>query len=146
MTRTIENINPIEAAEQLKADPSTVIIDVRSRVEYEFVGHPINAVHIAWKEFPQWQVNENFCTEVGAALAARNAEHGAADKSDDKSTPLLMICRSGARSAEAGKRLLEDGYQNVTNIAEGFEGDKDDNNHRGKVNGWRFHGLPWEQG
>ena len=56
-----------------------------------------------------------------------------------------MLCRSGVRSLAAGKKLAEHGYTDVTNIAEGFEGDKDAHNHRGHVNGWRYHGLPWEQ-
>ena len=56
-----------------------------------------------------------------------------------------MLCRSGARSATAGEMLVNNGYTNVYNVLEGFEGDKDENGHRSTINGWRFHGLPWEQ-
>ena len=137
MSHEISEINPLEAAERCRQNSDAVIIDVRSRVEYEFVGHPIGAVHVPWKEFPHWDENSEFCQLVDTALG---------DSEGDKfERPLLMLCRSGARSLAAGKKLAEHGYTNVTNIAEGFEGDKDDANHRGNINGWRFHQLPWEQ-
>jgi rhodanese-related sulfurtransferase len=41
--------------------------------------------------------------------------------------------------------LQEAGYLNLTNIEEGFEGGIDDSKHRSTINGWRFHGLPWQQ-
>lgn len=125
------------AAKRCNEDPNAVIIDVRSRVEHEFVGHPTGAIHIPWKEFPDWEENEHFCALVDEALSARAGER--------MNTPLLMLCRSGARSLAAAKNLMAHGYQDVTNIAEGFEGDKDENDHRGNINGWRFHGLDWEQ-
>ena len=56
-----------------------------------------------------------------------------------------MICRSGNRSEKAGIQLLEAGLSNIHHISDGFEGDRDDNNHRGTLNGWRYYGLPWEQ-
>ena len=58
---------------------------------------------------------------------------------------ILTICRSGKRSMLAAQLLEAQGYKHTANIAEGFEGDLDENHHRGNVNGWRFHGLPWEQ-
>jgi rhodanese-related sulfurtransferase len=56
-----------------------------------------------------------------------------------------MLCRSGARSALAAEMLIKEGYTNVYNILDGFEGDKDESGHRNTINGWRFHDLPWEQ-
>ena len=138
MSDEIPEINPKQAAQRCRDDQAAVIIDVRSKVEYEFVGHPIGAIHIAWKEFPDWEENPNFCAQVDAALESDG------DARFDR--PLLMLCRSGARSMAAGKKLAAHGYTNVANIAEGFEGDKDAANHRGNINGWRFHRLPWEQG
>ena len=58
---------------------------------------------------------------------------------------MVLICRSGVRSLEAGKALVEAGINDVYNVAEGFEGQLDDKHHRSSVGGWRFHGLPWEQ-
>ena len=47
---------------------------------------------------------------------------------------------------DAALKLEAAGYTTLFNIDEGFEGDKDEDNHRSKVNGWKFHGLPWRQG
>ena len=138
MAEDFPEINPPGAEQRLREDKHTVIIDVRSRVEYEFVGHPIDAIHVPWKEFPSWAENPNFCHEVDNAL-------GRQDGASVFDRPLLILCRSGVRSLAAGKKLLAHGYTNVTSVAEGFEGDKDDNEHRGNINGWRYHGLPWEQ-
>ncbi len=63
----------------------------------------------------------------------------------DKSVPVLLLCRTGVRSVEAGKALEAAGYQHLINIVEGFEGQLDADKHRGNIDGWRFHGLPWEQ-
>jgi rhodanese-related sulfurtransferase len=47
---------------------------------------------------------------------------------------------------DAALKLKEAGYRSLFNVDEGFEGDKDEHNHRSQVNGWKFHGLPWRQG
>lgn len=134
----IKQVDPLQAQEILQQNPYARLFDVRSKVEFDYVGHPLGAIHVPWKEFPQWQENTKFVESVTQALT----NDGAAD--NDR--PLLMICRSGARSLQAGERLMEHGYTDVYNVEEGFEGDKDDHQHRGNINGWRFHGLAWEQG
>jgi len=55
------------------------------------------------------------------------------------------LCRSGIRSIAAAQRATELGLQ-AYNILEGFEGDPDADGQRGHRGGWRFHGLPWQQG
>lgn len=137
MANPIEDVSAKDAAAIIENESSAVIIDVRSKVEFDYVGHPVGAIHVAWKEYPSWQENAEFCAQVDAALASLG------DNAQQRT--LLMICRSGARSRAAGEKLLEHGYKNVVNIAEGFEGDKDQNNHRGNLGGWRHYGLPWEQ-
>jgi rhodanese-related sulfurtransferase len=59
--------------------------------------------------------------------------------------PVVLICRSGIRSRDAGEALEAAGFINVINVSEGFEGPLDDHYHRGTLGGWRFHGLPWQQ-
>ena len=59
--------------------------------------------------------------------------------------PVLLICRSGQRSVDAGEALEAAGFASVINVTEGFEGPLDDNYHRGTLGGWRCHGLPWQQ-
>ena len=57
----------------------------------------------------------------------------------------LLICRSGARSAAAASALTAAGYENCWNVAQGFEGDRDGEGHRGTVGGWKAVGPPWVQ-
>jgi rhodanese-related sulfurtransferase len=59
--------------------------------------------------------------------------------------PIVLICRSGNRSMDAGAALEEAGFTKVYNVLHGFEGDLDENHHRNSSNGWRFDELPWEQ-
>jgi len=136
----IKEIRPKEAYEILKQQKNAVLIDVRSSMEYEFVGHPLNAVPIPVKEWPDWTTEPNFVKKVRSALGLHLSEN---DERLD--VPLFMLCRSGARSAFAAEMLINDGFTNVYNVFEGFEGDKDEHGHRNTMNGWRFHHLPWEQ-
>ena len=133
----IKRVTPPEAWRVLNTDPQAVLLDVRSKVEYDYVGHPASALNIMWKDYPEWQENAGFVAEVKAALAVRGG--------DNLARPILAICRSGARSLAAAKALAAAGYTNLTNVEEGFEGDKDAMGHRCTVSGWRYHQLPWEQ-
>jgi rhodanese-related sulfurtransferase len=132
---TVKTLSPTEAYKLLQEHPNALFVDVRSNMEYLFVGHPVGAIHIPWIDEPDWSVNPHFVTQVRQAILG--GATGAA--------PVLLICRSGVRSLEAGKALVEAGIAEVYNIAEGFEGALDDHHHRSTVGGWRFHGLPWEQ-
>jgi len=128
----IEDLDPQQAWDLLQQNTDAVLVDVRTKIEYAFVGHPIGAVHIPWKEAPDWQLNPKFVAEVKKAVS-------------DTDAPVLLLCRSGQRSLDAAKALEQAGYQLLINIVGGFEGPLDDNNHRGNLGGWRFYGLPWEQ-
>lgn len=133
----IKRITPTAAWQLLKSDPRALLLDVRSKLEYDYIGHPAGALNVRWKEYPDWAENPHFVAQVQAALAA----HGG----DDPARPILAICRSGVRSLAAAKTLAAAGYTNLTNVEEGFEGDKDALGHRCSVSGWRYHQLPWEQ-
>ncbi len=128
----IENLNPQQAWDLLHENSKAVLIDVRTKIEHAFIGHPLGAIHIAWKEAPDWQINPAFVAEVIQAVP-------------DRASPILLLCRSGQRSLEAAKTLEDAGYQQLINIDGGFEGALDSNNHRGNLGGWRFFGLPWQQ-
>lgn len=129
----IKSISPTQAHEILNSDPEAVLIDTRTLIEFSFVGHPIGAIHIPLKRPPNWNNLPDFIEKVEKHIPS-------------KSTPIILMCRSGARSMDAAKLLEEAGYQSLFNMDEGFEGDKDESNHRGTLGGWRFHKLPWEQG
>jgi len=136
----IEDLTPPRAWSRLNEDEDAVLLDVRSKVEHDFVGHPPEAVLVPWKDPPDGEVDPDFVAKAVAALKQhRQGKDPAADLT------VLTLCRSGARSKAAGEALLAGGFKKVFNVAEGFEGDKDENKHRGNLNGWRFHNLPWEQ-
>ena len=128
----IENLNPQQAWELLQQNTKAVLVDVRSKIEHAFVGHPPGAVHIPWKEAPDWQVNPKFVAEVERVVP-------------DKNAPVLLLCRSGQRSLDAASALEAAGFKRLVNIVDGFEGPLDQHKHRGNLGGWRFSGLPWEQ-
>jgi rhodanese-related sulfurtransferase len=134
----IKEISALEAWQLCQQEARTLFIDVRSSMEYLFVGHPKGVLHIPWIDEPDWIINENFVTDV-----RKLALGGLNDSADD--VPIILICRSGNRSDEAGKALVKAGMRNVYNIDEGFEGKLDEDHHRSSTGGWRFHGLPWEQ-
>jgi len=124
----------------LQSDNRAMLVDIRSTMEYLFVGHPKGAIHVPWIDEPDWTVNPNFVSDV------RKVMLGGATRHDDiDAAPLILICRSGKRSIDAGKALLEGGFNKVYMVDEGFEGELDEDRRRGTLGGWRFHGLPWEQ-
>lgn len=133
-------LTPQQGWQMIQDDPRTLLVDIRSSMEFLFVGHPVGAVHIPWIDEPDWTENPHFVTDIRKLILG-----GAVCTSEEACAAVVLICRSGKRSLEAGKALFEAGFQRVFHIAEGFEGELDDQHHRSSVGGWRFHGLPWEQ-
>ena len=126
----LKRINPQEAYEIVQKGEA-VFIDIRSEMEHFFVGHPANVINIPWQDAPDFEENPDFVKEVGHVAK--------------KDQSIILICRSGHRTIDAGNKLLEAGFSDVASIDEGFEGDRDESYHRSSVNGWRFRGLPWVQ-
>jgi rhodanese-related sulfurtransferase len=133
-------LTPKEAYDLLEHNPRAILVDVRSTMEYLFVGHPVGAIHVSWIDEPDWTVNPHFVTEVRKLLLG-----GAVCEEEGECAPVVLICRSGKRSREAGRALMQAGLKKVYNVTEGFEGDLDEQHHRSTAGGWRFRGLPWEQ-
>ena len=128
------DVLPSEAYERLQADPSAYLIDVRTAPEWAFVGIPAvdRLIRLSWQVYPDMAQNQGFVAEIeGAGI--------------DKDAQLFLICRSGQRSASAASALTQAGFANCYNVAEGFEGDKNADGHRGSVGGWKHAGLPWVQ-
>ena len=107
-----------------------VMVDVRTDAERAWVGAVPQAHALAWKQWPGMAMNPDFDAGI-QALGAGGQK-------------LVLLCRSGVRSVAAAKRATELGLQ-AYNILQGFEGDPDAQGQRGKLGGWRFHGLPWSQ-
>ena len=132
-------VSATEAWQRLKSDPKAQLLDVRTMAEWNFVGLPdLSAlgrqVHcIEWQGFPTGARNPAFVAEASQALG-------------DKDVPVLVMCRSGARSRAAAIALPQAGYRQAINIGDGFEGDMDEDGHRGNRNGWKQADLPWRQG
>jgi len=128
----IENLNPQQTWNLWQEHSNALLVDVRTKMEHVFVGHPPGAIHIAWKEAPDWQINPHFVSDV--------EKHQL-----DKTAPVLLLCRSGQRSLEAAMALQAAGFTHLVNIVDGFEGPLDQQQHRGQIAGWRYDGLPWRQ-
>ena len=131
------NLLPKMAIERLQNNPQALFVDVRSKAEYKYVGYPENSILIPWIDDPDWEPNpEAFSDAVMQELDGRE------NLSD---TEIILICRSGFRSNEALKCLENKGFTQVSHVASGFEGDLDENDHRGNLNGWRHDGMSWSQ-
>ena len=131
------NLLPKMAVERMNDNPEAVLIDVRTRAEHKYVGFPDNSILIPWFDEPDLESDpDTFYESVLDALSDRN---------DAMGTELILICRSGFRSNEALKCLQSKGFTCVSHVASGFEGDLDENDHRGNLNGWRNDGMPWSQ-
>ncbi|GAA5786738.1 rhodanese [Chitiniphilus shinanonensis] len=125
-------VTPAEAYQLARTLPTTRIVDVRTAAEWQFVGVVPGAELIEWKRFPEMSLNPDFLTQLKTKV--------------DTQDVVLFLCRSGARSHDAAELAATHGYSEAYNILEGFEGDKDEGQHRNSVNGWRAAGLPWVQG
>ena len=121
----------VQLAAQWVESGDAVLVDVRTDAEREWVGFVPGAVALAWKHWPAMALNPAFDEGLKTAVPAGKK--------------VVFLCRSGVRSIAAAKRAAQTGFE-AYNILEGFEGDADEQNQRGKKGGWRFHGLPWRQG
>lgn len=107
------------------------LVDVRSAEERKFVGHVPNTLHVAWQTGSALIKNPRFLRELENKVSKERA--------------VLLLCRSGKRSALAAEAATAAGFNLVFNVLEGFEGDIDNNQQRGGNGGWRQKGLPWVQ-
>ena len=123
-------LTPAEAW-QLQSAGIATIVDVRTYAEWEFVGRVPDSLLIEWRRLGEQQPDAAFLKNLRGSVDADEA--------------VLFLCRSGVRSHHAAQTAAQAGFERAYNVLEGFEGDLDDNRHRGRTGGWRFHGLPWIQ-
>ena len=132
------DVPPAEAWALLAGDPASVLIDVRSLPEWQFVGVPDlsglgkRPVLVGWHLYPAMNENPGFYDELRR-------------KGVEPHMPALFLCRSGGRSRAAAMAMAAMGYARCYNVAGGFEGPPDTGRHRGTVGGWKVAGLPWIQ-
>jgi rhodanese-related sulfurtransferase len=122
-------LSPAEAHELMKAGAK--LVDVRTKPELQYVGKIPGSIAVEWQTYPGNRENPEFLGELAALVA--------------KDQPVMFICRSGARSHSAAQAATRAGWREAYNVLEGFEGDKDAEQHRSSVGGWRKAGLPWTQ-
>lgn len=144
-------MTPAEAAEHVeKEGANSLFIDVRTRAEVNFLGIPAMAdANIPYMKLNEWyawdekkndfkmEVNSEFQSEIERRLTAKGLT---------KNDTVILICRSGSRSAKAADLLAGLGYTKVYSIAEGYEGDTaKEGSQKGQrvVNGWKNSGLAW---
>lgn len=132
------DIAPTEAWRILQEEPRSMLIDVRTPAEWNYVGVPdLSALgkkplFVPWLHFPSMELNTAFAAHVESAGL-------------DPAAPVLFLCRSGVRSKAAAIAMTARGFKSCYNIASGFEGDVDRQRHRGSVGGWKAEGLAWVQ-
>jgi rhodanese-related sulfurtransferase len=132
------DVTPATAWKILQDNKDAVLVDVRTRAEWSYVGLPDlepvarKPALLEWQVFPSMQLNADFVATLSGAVA-------------DKATPLLFLCRSGVRSAAAAKAMTAAGYGTCLNVVDGFEGPLDARGKRGSAGGWKAAGLPWRQ-
>ena len=133
-----------------KLGAKAFFVDVRTRYEVSYVGMPTVAdANIAYVEHPDdapWddkagrfklEVNSDFGAELARRLAAKGL---------GKDDTVIVMCRSGDRSARAANLLAQLGYANVYSVVDGFEGDvaaSGPKQGQRVVNGWKNADLPW---
>jgi len=129
------DLTPTEAYELLQRDPDAVLVDVRTKAEWSYVGTPVapgrDVVLVEWQTFPAGTPNTRFLEQLEAAGVRR-------------AVPIAFICRSGVRSLSAARAATAAGFGPAYNVSDGFEGPLDPQGHRG-VRGWKASGLPWRQ-
>ena len=124
------SVSPVEAW-RLVESGRAVLVDVRSAEERKFVGYVPESIHVAWATGTSLTRNPRFLRELEARVP--------------KDAVVLLLCRSGKRSALAAEAAARIGFTGAFNVSEGFEGDLDDRHQRGQRGGWRVHGLKWVQ-
>ena len=126
----------------LKDNSSSVLVDVRTKAEWTYVGAPdLQAagkapLFLEWQTYPSMAVDAGFTARLEELLGSAGVERGA---------PLMFLCRSGARSRQAAIAMTAAGWAPCFNVSDGFEGPLDGSRRRGGVSGWKAGGLPWAQ-
>lgn len=131
----IPEIKPKEAWDLLKKDGQALLIDVRTPEEWEQVGYPElsslgkEVIKISLQD-RMGNRNVNFIRELKKTVTQLDR-------------PLLFLCFMGGRSRIAAILAKDEGYKNVYNIKEGFEGPANVNGVRGTIAGWLADNLPF---
>jgi rhodanese-related sulfurtransferase len=131
-------VTSAEAYEKWQAAPEKVtLLDVRTPEEFIFVGHPEKAwcIPLGFQSYRWDDLKGHYDLDVNSEFVAQVQERFPPGET------LLLMCRSGGRSAMAVNLLAQAGYTDAWNITDGMEGDLDDGKRT--KNGWKNAGVPW---
>lgn len=137
-------MRPDAVWQEISSDSDAVLVDVRTRPEWAFVGFPDlsalgrKAILTEWQKYPTMEFNAEFAEDLDLALKGSNP------------SSVYFICRSGQRSRAAARHFKEVSEARgrpvrCVNVSEGFEGVLDEFGHRSQIDGWKRRGLPWRQ-
>jgi rhodanese-related sulfurtransferase len=138
-----------DVPEFLQKHPKALFLDLRTPEELLFVGVPQGIdgnAPFGIMNYGKWDEKKKTYVRFPNPDFHSQFEYWALEKGTEKSDPVVLICRSGDRSALGADFLARQGYTNVWSVVDGFEGDmaKDGpNKGRRAVNGWKNVGLPW---
>lgn len=131
------DITPEETWRLLSENPEAVLVDCRTEAEWRFVGAPDltslgrDVIYVEWNR-TDGSHNDAFVDDLQTSGVTPGER------------PVVFLCRSGNRSIGAAEAATAAGITPSYNILDGFEGNLDENRHRGTT-GWKAVGLPWKQ-
>lgn len=142
LSAIVDEASPEDAWNALTIDEHAVLVDVRSRPEWSFSGMPDLSeigravLTVEWQSWPEMSPNLGFLSDLQEQMRPTPPQR------------LFFLCRTGGRSIAAAREVARQLHRrginlHITNIVEGFEGEKDANGQRGHINGWKASGLPW---
>lgn len=145
------DVTPVEAYKMLEADPEhTFLVDVRTRIEYQDIGHPVGAYNVPWKFYTTEVAKKKGKVKGYAKTKNKNFTKDLLARFNPKTDTLLMLCRSAKRTIASTTAAVDAGFKEdkVFNVLGGFEGDKvkdksSPNHGKRMVGGWRLENLPW---
>lgn len=146
-TRSGLYMDATEASQWMNQWPTgTLFVDVRTHDEIAFVGAPRGVdAHVPYLQAaqpPRWDAKKDRYVMEPNAQFAQAIQQQLEAKGLNKSSPILLICREGNRSAKAADQLAAAGFTTVYTVTDGYEGDASPNGER-HINGWRNAQLPW---
>ncbi len=131
------DVPPADVFDALRRDPEAVLVDCRTRAEWQYVGTPYlgdleaDLVLLEWQSYPEGRVDPAFVDRLLELGISRDR-------------PVYFLCRSGVRSKAAAIAATDAGFDAAYNVASGFEGPLGPDGKR-NVDGWKVVGLPWRQ-
>lgn len=138
-------LSPKEAYD-MATKGKVLFIDVRTREEVNFLGMPTvadaNVPYMEMDPMYSWNDKKGGFKLLPNSGFVSSIEDRVKAKGFDKSSPIILMCRSGDRSALATNLLAKAGFSKVYSIVTGFEGNMSKDGRR-SMDGWKNAGLPW---